>query len=215
MSILKPRTVPIPIYQGDDAERLAELRMAVSIAERQADLKRQQHTDALASSAPRRVADDLVVTLADVERADAHAQDQRDAYDAFVDEAAERAVEVVIRGIGSRRFRELLAEHPPRKVKNDQGEDVIHEDDVDYSANYETFPHALLTYAEAGDDGVRTIIAPAEAIKSGTALRDFLDDELNEGVFQQVFATAYWHNRSVAVDPKGNRYSPSTSVTSE
>lgn len=195
MSTLKPRTATIPIYQGDDSERLAELRMAVAIAERQA----QNNSGALrAGDAP----EDEVKAA-------------RAAYDAFVDEAAERAVEVVVRAIGRRRFRDLLAEHPARKVKDDKGEDVTHEDDAEYDVNAETFPPALLTFAESGDEGVRTIIGPSEVLKSPTALRDFLDDDLTEGDYRKIFAVAYWINRTPGSDPKELRYSPSTSATSE
>ena len=194
MSILKPRTVSIPIYQGDDAERLAELRMAVAVAERQATQ---------AQGGPRRGGDPS--PSEDVKAA-------QDAYDAFVDEAAERAAEVVVRHIGSRRFRELVAGHPPRMVKDAEGNDVVHDDDTDYDVNIETFPRALLTFAEAGEDGIRTIVSPE--FKSRKALEDFLDDELSDGILTQIFVTAYWHNRSGATDPKEFRYSPSTNATS-
>ena len=100
MSTLKPRTATIPIYQGDDAERLAELRMAVAVAERQA---------MQSNGAPRRGGDSDPAEAIKAAQA---------AYDAFVDEAAERAVEVVVRSIGRRRFRDLVAAHPPRKEKN-------------------------------------------------------------------------------------------------
>lgn len=194
MSTLKPRTATIPIYQGDDSERLAELRMAVAIAERQATQ----------STGPRRGGDPA--PSEDVKAAQA-------AYDAFVDEAAERAVEVVVRAIGRRRFRDLLAEHPARKVKDDKGEEVTHEDDAEYEVNAETFPPALLTFAESGEEGVRTIIGPDDVLKSPTALRDFLDDDLTEGDYRKIFAVAYWINRTPGSDPKELRYSPSTNAT--
>ena len=197
MSTLKPRTATIPIYQGDDTERLAELRMAVAIAERQAQV---------AAGAPRRGGDD------DPQAAVNEAQAS---YDAFVDEAAERAVEVVVRAIGRRRFRDLVVAHPPRKVPNAKGEEVVHDDDMRYEVNVETFAPALLTFAEAGEDGVRTIVGPAEVIKSPTALRDFLDDDVTEGDYEKIFEVAYWINRAPGSDPKELRYSPSTSATFE
>lgn len=196
MSILKPRTASIPIYQGDDAERLAELRMAVAIAERQS----------AQSSGPRRGGDPA--PSEDVKAA-------QDAYDAFVDEAAERAVEVVVRAIGRRRFRDLVTAHPARMVKDADGKDTEHDDDAGYGVNVETFVPALLAFAEPGEEGVRTIIAPDVAVKSPTALRDFLDDDLTDGDYWRVFITAYWLNRAPGSDPKELRYSPSISATSE
>lgn len=196
MSTLKPRTATIPIYQGDDSERLAELRMAVAIAERQA---------AMATNGPRRRGDD--VPSDDVKAA-------QDAYDAFVDEAAERAVEVIVRAIGRRRFKELVAAHPAREVDGEDGKKVTHPDDVEYGVNVETFAPALLTFAESGEEGVRTIVGPDEVTKSPTALRDFLDDEVTEGDYERIFVTAYWINRAPGSDPKELRFSPSTSVTS-
>lgn len=197
MSTLKPRTATIPIYQGDDAEHLAELRMAVAVAERQA---------MQSQGAPRRGGDDDPAEAVKAAQA---------AYDAFVDEAAERAVEVVVRAIGRRRFRDLVAAHPPRTTKNDEGKDVTHEDDEHLGVNVETFAPALLTFAEPGEDGVRTVIAPAEAVKSPTALRDFLDDDVTDGDYEKLFTVAYWINRASGSDPKELRYSPSTSATSE
>ena len=214
MSTLKPRTATIPIYQGDDSERLAELRMAVAVAERQVMLKRQQWEDSQRSAAPRRRGDDTP-TAESVEKAETAAQDARNAYDAFVDEAAERAVEVVVRAIGRRRFRELVTAHPPRTEKNDKGEDVTHADDAEYGVDMETFPPALLTFAESGEEGVRTIVKPDEVTKSPGALRDFLDDDVTEGDYERIFTVAYWINRAPGSDPKELRYSPSISVTSE
>lgn len=195
MSILKPRTATIPIYQGDDSERLAELRMAVAIAERQA----------AQSSGPRRGGDPAPDE--DVKAAQA-------AYDAFVDEASERAVEVVVQAIGRRRFRDLVAAHPARMVKGEDGKETTHDDDLAYEVNVETFKPALLAFAEPGEDGVRTIVAPAEAVKSPSALRDFLDDDITDGDYDKIFEIAYWINRAPGSDPKELRFSPSTSETS-
>jgi hypothetical protein len=197
MSTLKPRTATIPIYQGDDTERLAELRMAVAIAERQAQI---------ASGAPKRGGDDDPQAAVNAAQAE---------FDAFVDEASERAIEVVVRAIGRRRFRDLLAEHPAREVDDKDGKKVTHEDDREYGVNVETFAPALLLFAEAGEDGVRTIMGPSEVTKSPTVLRDFLDDEVTEGDYEKIFTVAYWINRAPGSDPKELRYSPSISATFE
>lgn len=197
MSTLKPRTATIPIYQGDDTERLAELRMAVAIAERQAQI---------AAGAPKRGGDDDPQAAVNAAQAE---------FDAFVDEASERAIEVVVRAIGRRRFRDLMAEHPAREVDGPDGKKVTHDDDREYGVNVETFAPALLLFAEAGEDGVRTITDPAEVTKSPTVLRDFLDDEVTEGDYEKIFTVAYWINRAPGSDPKELRYSPSISATFE
>lgn len=196
MSLLKPRTATIPIYQGDDAETLSMLHMKVQIAERNAEEARQ-------SGSASRHGDD---PLAEVAKAKAE-------YNDFLDDAAERAVMVRIESIGKRRFRNLLAAHPARKVKNAKGEDVDHDDDFEYGVHSETFPLALLTFAEAGTEGVRTIVEPE--FKSSKALQDFLDDEVTDGDFERLWQNAYWLNRAPGSDPKALRYSLSTNETSE
>src|SRR5690349_15962520 len=107
------RKATIPIYDGDDFERLAELRREVDIAERKVLTESARETVA----APRRAGDEISNPVAEAERA---AQAARDAFDAFVDEASERAETWVIAPIGHEEFRALLREHPPRKV---DGED--------------------------------------------------------------------------------------------
>ena len=191
MSTIKPRTTSVVIYQGDDLERLGELRREAEIAQRAVDE---------AADKPRRMGDAPT------------AQAERDAYDAFVEEAAERATVIEIRSIGRKRFRDLLADHPPRMVKDAEGKDVTHEDDSLFEVNMETFPDALLTYV-SGD--VRTIVAPT--FPTSTDLREFVDNDLAYGDFDRLFTTAYMLNKAEGVDPKGTRYSSgirSSDVTS-
>ncbi len=184
MSILKPRTATVPIYQGDDLERLADLRRTAEHAQRVVDEQAR-------SGAPRRVGEEIA--SADAEKA---------AYDAFVAEAAERAVSVELRALGRKAFRELVADHEPRQVKDDEGKDVDHEDDAGWGVNTETFPMALLAYS---DGEVRTITAPD--FPSSAKVREFLDDEISEGDFDRLWQTAYYLNRAPGADPKASRYS--------
>lgn len=179
MGVLKPRTTTVAIYQGDDLEHLAELYRAVERAE--AAVK-------AAKGAPSREGDPVLT-----------AQAERDAYDAAVDEAAERAVSVVLTTIG-RRFRGLLAEHPARTTEVD-GKVEAHEDDVTFGVNTETFPLALLSY---NDDGKRTTtLDPAVSDAEVTA---FLDDA-SDGDFERLWQTAYWLNRAPGSDPKDSKFS--------
>lgn len=207
MSHVKPRTTSIVIYQGDDLERLGELRREADIAERIAqealdDAERQSVGVSRRAGDP----DPMVEARAAF---DAAVKPSRDAYDTFVDEAAERALVVEVRAIGRRRFRQLLAEHPARTVtrKGDDGKETeeVHEDDRMFSVNADTFPSALLAYIDPDDMTVRTITAPD--FKGRREVEAFLDDELAEGDFDKLWISAYYLNRNVGADPKAARYS--------
>ena len=174
---ITPRTATCVIYQGDDLERLAELRREVDVAQRQAEQ---------ASKAPRRGGDEIP-----------SAQAAQDAYDAFVDEAAERAVEVHVTALRRKRFRKLMAEHPPRKVDGEKGKEP-HPDDEVYDVNVETFGEVFLPLS---------ITSPA--FDTPDDLEDFID-ELSDGDYDRVFSTAYWLNRAPGGDPKATRYSPAS-----
>lgn len=176
MGLLKPRTTSVVIYQGDDLERLAELRRAVARAE------------AASEGAPRRAGDETP------------ARAERDAYDAFVVEAAERAVEIRLEALGSTRFGDLMLAHPPRMVATDDG-GRMHEDDEPFGVNTLTFGKALLSFRDARK---RTIIEPD---LSPDALSEFLDDECSDGDVEKLWTAAYYLNRGVGGDPKGTMFS--------
>lgn len=213
MTTLKRRTATIPIYQGDDAERLAELRMDVAIAEQRAQQTRAHLEAAEAADDSARYGDEADVTSEDLAAAEATAQDARDTYDAFVDEAAERAVPLTVQHIGSRRFRELVAEHPPRMVKDDEDKDVVHDDDFDFGVNVSTFGLALLTYVDPEDPDIRTMLTPE--LKGKKGIVEFVDDELSDGDVEKAWMAAYWLNRVPSADPKALRFSQNTAATSE
>lgn len=208
---IKPRAATVIIYQGDDMDRLAELNRAVTVAERQLQIRRREHEDG--QGAPRRIGDED--SAAEVQAAQAALDSARQDYDAFVDEASERALEIEVRSIGRRRFRDLLKEHPPRQVDSEPDEagktrKVDHPEDVDYSVNTETFPTALLAYID-GDH--RTIAQPE--FGSRADVERFLDDELSEGDVEQLWTAAYMLNRSPSGDPKSLRWSVATETSDE
>lgn len=198
MTTLKPRTASVVIYQGDDMDRMTELRRAAEQAEAIAERSK---------GAPRRAGDEF----------GAGVQEAKDAYDAFVDEAAERAVTVELHSIGRRRFRDLMTEHPPRKVmvKDDpdpeqpdlpvKEHEEDHPEDAGYDVNVDTFPEALLTYIDPDDSEVRTIAAPE--FKDRKAVTAFLDDSVSEGDFNGLWQAAYYLNRMPSQDPKASRFS--------
>lgn len=170
---IKPRTASVVIYQGDDLERLAELRRDVSVAERSEEGRSRRLGDGSDAAAA------------------------RDAFDAFVDEAAERAVEVEVTALKRRQFRSLMAEHPPRKVSGNDGEE-IHPDDAGYDVNVDTFSEAFLPLSITAP----TFDTPAD--------RDDFLDGLSEGDYERIFTTAYFLNRAPGGDPKATRYSPAS-----
>lgn len=196
MSTIKPRTAEVVIYQGDDLARLSELRQAAESARR-------------AVAAHESATNDGSARMGDAPSAEA----EQDAYDAFVDEAAERAVIVRVHAIGRRRFRDLMAAHPPREVEATRTDadgverkvTETHEDDAPYDVNTDTFPDALLTFVDDDDDTIRTIAAPEFA--SAAKRKAFVEDDLSDGDFETLWTTAYFLNRSPSADPKSVRYS--------
>ena len=135
MTALKPRTASVVIYQGDDMERLSELRRAAEIARRNFEAAKEQ---------PRRIGDDV---------GEEDLREKQAAYDEFVDEAADRAVVVEVTALKRATFRSLMSDHPPRE-KN--------EDDEGYGVNLDTFPEPFLresvTKVEVGDG----VLSPGE-----------------------------------------------------
>lgn len=181
MGVLKPRTTTVVIYQGDDLNRLSELNRAVVRAEAAAES---------AAKSPLRAGDEVP-----------SAQAERDEYDAFVDEAAGRAVVVTLTAIGRTRFRELLAEHPAR-THEVGGKPETLEDDQVFEVNTETFPMALLTYNR---DGKRTVTTEPAIPESEVA--EFFGEDCSEGDVERCWQAAYWLNRAHGADPKDSKFS--------
>lgn len=184
MTDLKPRTASVVIYQGDDLERLSELRREADIAERELEV---------GATSLARVGDDDKVTPAQV-------AEKRLAYNAYVDEAAERAIIVTVEAMKRTPFRALMAEHGARE-KNDE--------DEAFGVNMDAFPEPFLR-----ESVVKVEIGDRE-LNLGQ-IRDLLD-ALPEGDFDRVFSTAYMLNRAPGGDPKESRYStasPSSVETS-
>jgi len=199
-----PRKTTILIYDGDDMERLADLRREVDIAERYVDNLKTRLED-VASQSPRRLGDDAPPASERVEEAEQKAQEARDAYDAFVDEAAERAEEWEIHAIGHEDFRKLLRDHPPRKVPKEDGEgEVTHSDDEVFDVNTETFPKALLGFVDSDDEDHRTVHEPFGSVG---VLQKRLR-RLSAGEFDSLWVTAYSLNNGAIGDPKASVFTP-------
>lgn len=194
-----PRKTTIPIYDGDDFERLAELRREVAIAERKLEAAK---ADAAGAALRLGDGDSVADAQAEVKRA-------QDAYDAFVDEAAERAEMWVLHPIGHEEWRELLKAHPPRKVTTTgaDGKEAEETDPEDayFGVNTETFPKALLLFVDPEDDEIRTVAEPA--FDTTAALRKRVK-RLSVGEFETLWVSAYQLNSGAIADPKLSRFSP-------
>jgi len=188
------RKTTIPLYHGDDFEQLGELRRAIEIAERKAEAEQ---------NAPRRAGDDLPAAE--------NLAAARANFSAFVDEATERAEMWVLQPIGHEEFRNLLRDHPPRKITEPDGEggerEVTHPEDAELAplinVNTETFPKALLGFVDAEDDEIRTIAEPV--FDSPAAMRKRLR-RLAAGEFESLWVSAYMINDGTIGDPKASPY---------
>ena len=168
-----PRIATAVLYDGDDFEDLANLRLAYDLAAEKAD----------ALKAPGAMRSVLPHELPDVEGA-------LKAYTDAVDAASARATDVKVQDIGSKRWRDLIAEHQPRK---DNPTDQY----VGY--NTDTFPEALLKF----DDGNRrTIVEPTFDRKDD---RDDWLDDISSADFEQILNAALKVNRGQLADPKDVR----------
>lgn len=191
----KPRTATVPLYDGDDFARLSELWAIAEHAQGVADDLQRRQSRRTSS----RLGDDDATEAEDAQQV---ANEAKAEHDAFVDEAAERATPVRLQMLPGRKFRDLMAAHPPRK-NNDE--------DAAVGFDSSTFPDALLEYVDADDPEIRTVIEPKHASKGH--LKRWLDEQ-SYGDLGTWFDVAYGLNRSPAADPKALRYStaPRTSA---
>lgn len=191
----------IPIYHDDDFEKLADLRREVDVADRKVDAARQRALEAQFSA---RAGDD---NPDDVRLAEAAAEKARDVFDAFVDEASERAEMWELKPIGHEEFRGLLKDHPPRKVIDDEGAEAPHPDDVHWGVNTESFPTALLLFVDPEDSEHRTVVGPKFDTEDLFVKRV---RRLSDGEFDTMWTTALMANQGGVADPKSQRFSPTT-----
>lgn len=178
----------IIIYADDDLQRLTDLRRDVAVAER-------AHEDAAKET--RRFGDD--------EPTSAALTAAKEAFDAFVDEAAERAEAWVVGNIGHAEFRELLRAHPARKIDNEDTSEgapkqITHPDDEVFGVNIETFGKALLLYVDPEDPDLRTIVEPTDNVARKVK-------RLSAGQFDSLWIAAYQVNAGGVIDPKLLRFS--------
>lgn len=198
----------INIYDGDDFERLAELRTEVSIAER-ALLEAQVEAARDGVAAPARGGDDQPdAAKAAITAASDALKIARDAFDAFVDVAAERAVPWELHSIGFEAWSELVDAHPPRQVDgegDDAGKKVDHPEDGGWGVNSKTFSKALLLFVDPEDpEEHRTVTKIGDAPLTDLPKRL---KRLSHGQVESLWITAFALNTGGIGDPKAQRYS--------
>lgn len=182
---LNRRTTTVVIWQGDDLDELAQLRRAVDIAERNVILRAEP--DRLGDPTNDPDQDEDVLTA-------------RRAYNAFVDEASERAVTIRLEALGRRQFRDLAAKYEPRKDESGQ----VLADDAPFGVNIDAIGDELLPAA---------IVEPVFDPRS-TDCQRFLED-LAEGDYARLIAAAVMLNKGVQADPKDSLYSLSSRTSTE
>ena len=167
-SSIERRTATVLLYQGRDRERMEELLAEVE----------GSTADAVTGPTAR---------MSDVDEGIAEAVE---AYNAFLPEAKERAVKVVVQAIGGRRWRQLRADHTKRDAEGGPELDT------------ESFADALLTFdVGEGRARMRTIVQPEFDDAAGL---DGWIDALSDADYERVFTAAYAVNYSAGVvDPKG------------
>ena len=157
MPSITPRTAEVVIYQGDDLAKLRELYQVTEME----DIK-----------APARKNDPVADAVKEAAKA----------YDAFVDEAAERAIAVTIQQVGRRRWRQVRDECPPRK-----------DDEADQIIGYDRDALGEILVPES-------IIAPV--FNSTTERADFLD-MLSEADWERLVTAVIDVNTTAVGNPKG------------
>lgn len=104
-------------------------------------------------------------------------------HDKFVQAARKRATLVTLQALGRRRYRSLVAEHPPREGN---------ETDKAMAVNEETFGDVLVP---------ESIVDPKFPIPSD---RDDFLDSLSLVQFTRLYVEAYKLNNNLAADPKAS-----------
>ena len=113
MGTLKPRTSVVPVYQGDDADKIADLR---------ADAERAALTRRGNSRLDDGDADPFAAAV--------------ESYNVFLDEAYERALKVTIAALRKDDWRDLIADHPPRADVLDDDGKVVKSFDADHEVGF-------------------------------------------------------------------------------
>jgi hypothetical protein len=182
----RPFTTVI-LFQGADLDPIAERRAAYQRAE----LERL-------ADAPRRLGDDLPESEASEKARD---------HDEFMEGALERATHVKLGAVSRKKYRELLAAHPPRPdVKDPESGEVTETfpDDQRFGFDVTAMGEPLiLGCLAAWDEDIRPTQpdVPERQFDSDRERQAFVDD-LSDGEFSRLFSAAVGLNQGVGPDPK-------------
>lgn len=159
------RKEQVPLFTNEDQDRLTELLDAIE--------------EASVSAGPQRVAD-------------APVKDAAEAYDSFLAEAVERAEMVGITALPGRKWRELMASHPPRPAVTDDEGDVVQSfpQDQREGFNVETIAQPLVVASVDLDQF------------DDEAEREAWVDDLDDPKFSRLYSAAVRINTRGGPDPK-------------
>lgn len=170
MSSFTPRTAEVPIFQGGDESRIRQLEAAARAARDEADDDVQT----------------LMETPAWREIAEEH--------DAVVTEALERAVNVALVALDRKKWRKMIADHPPREGHaGDKAVGVNEEEFAD-----ELVPASVLKMQPEPDEGRAAFL-----------------DSLSDAQFESLYLTAFTLNRGHRAAPKAGLLSELSRSSSE
>lgn len=156
---LKPRTKLVSLYQGDDLTRHDEL-----LAEMERAARGIGGTSARLGDDPQ-----------------AAARAAAEAFNAFKDEAEERAAKIELRAVGRKAWRDMVAAHPPRP-----------DNDADEARGFNVDKFA--------DDLIPACIAEGQF--PSAADRDAFLDDLPDGLWNLLYSECLKLNQAIGPDPK-------------
>lgn len=174
---IEPRIWKHTFLQGDDEETLRTLRAEADRLEREMERKAPRKGQ---SSEPRLMGEPDPYTEAK-SRYEAKAAEA----DAFAAEAEPRGVTVVLRSVGRKRWRELVAANPPREGN---------EEDAKAGFNLDDFPEALVPACITSLGGEERSFSEGE-------MADFLDS-LTPAQFDLLATAAYQLHNNLGANPK-------------
>lgn len=179
MSDLIPqRTDEVVLYRDEDQHEIDRLRRAVEAA---AETAKERIIEArLKAGSSARIGDEAPAIAAQIGD-DPDLTAAAEAYDEFVAAAAERGVKVVVKNLPGRKWRALVAEHPPREGNLE---------DEEWGWNVPALGDA--------------VVAPSVVSINGQAVQDAEAhvDAMTDGDFSRVYSAVRRLNTGRGPDPK-------------